>query len=141
MGRGAEGTSPGSSRRLSATSRRPNTLPTRRREGRRDTEPVTAATHPLAPPRSGPAIHALLAACAPEEVPPFEREFHHALSEAARSFDIAPLDHLLERWRRVAAVRANPLTPHEEKQLRRARAGDDTGLWEQGKDGTFYRID
>lgn len=101
---------------------------------------MTAATHTLAPPRSGPAIHALLAEWAPDEVSRFEREFHHALSEAARSFDIAPLDDLLERWRRVAAVRANPLTPHEEEQLRRARAGDDTGLWEQAEDGTFHRI-
>jgi len=101
---------------------------------------VSAATHTLAPPRSGPAIHALLAEWAPDEVSRFEREFHHALSEAAQSFDTAPLDDLLERWRRVAAVRANPLTPPEEEQLRRARAGDDTGLWEQAEDGTFRRI-
>ena len=101
---------------------------------------MTAATHTLAPPRSGPAIRALLAVWAPDEVPQFENEFHHALSEAARSYDITPLDDLLERWRRVAAVRANPLTPQEQEQLRRARAGDDTGLWEQAEDGTFHRI-
>jgi hypothetical protein len=77
---------------------------------------------------------------APHEVARFEDEFHHALSEASRSYDIAPLDDLLERWRRVAAVRANPLTPHEQEQVRRARAGDDTGLWEQAKDGTFHRL-
>jgi hypothetical protein len=81
-----------------------------------------------------------LAEWAPDEVSRLEREFHHALSEAAHSFDIAPLDDLLERWRRVAAVRANPLTPHKEEQLRRARAGGDTGLWEQAEGGIFHRI-
>ena len=94
----------------------------------------------MAPPRSGPAIRAMLAEWAPAELSRFEREFQHALGQAAHSFDIAPLDDLLERWRRVAAVRANPLTPEEEEQLRRVRSGDDTGLWEQAEDGTFHRL-
>lgn len=47
---------------------------------------------------------------------------------------------MLERWRRVAVVRANPLTEEEQELLRRVRGGDDTGLWEQAEDGTFHRI-
>lgn len=81
----------------------------------------------------------MLAARAPDEVPQFDHDFHQAL-EAAYTYDIAPLDALLERWRRIATVRANPLTPAEHEQVRRFHAGDDTGLWEQAEDGTFHRI-
>ena len=101
---------------------------------------MTTAVRTGAPPRSGPAIRALLVQWAPAEVPRFEVEFRQALDEAGRSFDVEPVHMVLERWRRLAVVRANPLTEEEQELLRRVRAGDDTGLWEQAEDGTFHRI-
>lgn len=100
---------------------------------------TTAVSTVAPPPRSGPAIRALLAQWAPAELPQFESEFHQALHEASRSFDVGSVDAVLERWRRVAVVRANPLTEEEQELLRRVR-GDDTGLWEQAEDSTFHRI-
>ena len=101
---------------------------------------MTTATTTPAPRRSGPAIRALLELWAPEDLPRFEGEFHQALMDAARTFDIAPVERVLERWRRIAAQRANPLTDEEQGLLRRWRAGEDTGLWEQAEDGTFHRF-
>lgn len=77
---------------------------------------------------------------APEDLPRFEGEFHQALVDAARTFDIAAVEGVLERWRRIAAPCANSLTDEEQGLLRRWRAGEDTGLWEQAEDGTFNRL-
>lgn len=101
---------------------------------------MTTVSSTPAPPRSGPAIRALLEQWSPTELQRFDAEFHQAIAVAGETFDIAPLNDLLERWRRIAALRANPLTPEEHQLLHRVRAGDDRGLWEQAEDGTFHRL-
>jgi hypothetical protein len=103
------------------------------------TGPMTASTF-TGPRRSGPEIRAALEAHAPSELATFEREFHAALAEAAASFDTSTVDQVLERWWRIAATRSIQLSEDEEDQVRRARAGDYTGLWEQTSDGSFRRI-
>ena len=103
------------------------------------TESVTASTH-TGPRRSGPDIRAALAEHAPSELPVFEREFQLALAQAADSFDTGPLERVITHWWQIAAVRSIHLSEAEEDQLRRAGAGDYTGLLEQTSDGTFRRI-
>ena len=78
--------------------------------------------------RSGPAIRRVLAAASPEECQLFEQEFAQAAQEAGRQCDVAPLEAVLDRWWKVAALRSNPLSEQEEQQLARARHGDFTGL-------------
>jgi hypothetical protein len=76
--------------------------------------------------RSGPAIRAALES-SPAERERFECDFQTALTVAAESFDLAPVDAVLDRWRGIAAIRANPLTEAEQEMVARARAGDDSG--------------
>lgn len=101
---------------------------------------MTAAPTTSLPARSGHAIRAALAEHAPEELAQFDTDFHDALEVAGRSFDTTTLDAVLQRWRGIAALRANPLTVEEQELVRRVRAGDDRGLWEQADDGTFHRL-
>jgi len=77
--------------------------------------------------RSGPAIRAALAECAPADCAQFEAEFQQALAQARDTFDIAPVESILDRWWGIAAIRANPLTEQESDLIARARAGDDSG--------------
>ena len=84
--------------------------------------------------RSGPAIRALLAEVSPAECAEFERDFAAAAEQAGRDVDIAPLDDVLDRWWRIAAVRGNPLTDAELAMIERARSGDFNG-WRPGPDG------
>ena len=92
------------------------------------------------PGRSGPEIRAALAEHAPAELVAFERDFQQALSEAAATFDTSTIDRVIDRWWQIAAVRSVELSEAENDQLRRAKAGDFTGLLEQADDGTFRRI-
>ena len=101
---------------------------------------MTASTL-TGPGRSGPEIHTALAEHAPSEVAIFEREFHHALTEAASSFDISAVDQVLTRWWRIAALRSINLSDIEKDQVRRAQSGDFTGLLEQTSDGSFRRLE
>jgi hypothetical protein len=76
--------------------------------------------------RSGPAIRAALES-SPAERERFEADFNAALTIDAESFDLAPVDAVLNRWWGIAAIRANPLTEREQEMVARARAGDDSG--------------
>jgi hypothetical protein len=93
------------------------------------------------PRRSGPDIRAALAEHAPTELDNFELEFQDALKVAATSYDTVPIEKVLDHWWRVAVLRSITLSEEEQDQLRRAEAGDFTGLWEQASDGTFRRIE
>ncbi len=85
--------------------------------------------------RSGPAIRAALMQWSPGECAQFEAEFREAAQVAGERFDLAPLDALLERWWRIANVRAQPLTDEEHALLARFRAGDERGLYVREADG------
>lgn len=100
---------------------------------------MTASTL-TGPGRSGPEIRAALAEHAPSDVQAFELEFHQALAEAAATFDISVVDQVLTRWWRTATIRSIRLTEAEQDQVRRAKAGDFTGLLEQTSDGSFRRL-
>ena len=100
-----------------------------------------AASLIAGPRRSGPDIRAALAQHAPTELDDFEREFQDALKVAAASYDTVPIEKVLDQWWRVAVLRSITLSAEEQDQLRRAEAGDFTGLWEQTSDGTFRRIE
>ncbi|MDQ2881578.1 MAG: DUF6247 family protein [Actinomycetota bacterium] len=99
---------------------------------------MTAATTTIE--RSGPAIRATLAECAPAECVLFEAEFQLAVARALETFDVAPLDAMLDRWWGVAAIRANPLSEHEQAQVAQAKAGDFTGLLARDEHGKWIRL-
>lgn len=61
--------------------------------------------HPLAPGASPGAIRANLL---PEDQPVFEAAFSETLDRARASLDLNELFGLLERWRRIAALQADP---------------------------------
>jgi hypothetical protein len=105
-----------------------------------DTGPVTASLF-AAPRRSGSDIRAALAQHAPAELDDFEREFHDALKVAASSYDTVPIEGVLDQWWRIAVQRSITLTEDEHDHVRRAAAGDFTGLWEQASDGSFRRVE
>lgn len=90
--------------------------------------------------RSGPAIHAALAELSPDECAQFETEFKRATQHAGRTFDLAPLDALLDRWWGIAAIRANPLSAEERAQVARARTGDLTGLLARDEQGNWVQL-
>jgi hypothetical protein len=77
--------------------------------------------------RNGPAIREALATASPEECHQFEVEFQHALVVAGETFDLGPVEAMLDRWWGIAAIRTNPLTEQEHSLVARARAGDDSG--------------
>lgn len=85
---------------------RPPGPPSVRDTGRESSASTVAA-------RSGPAIRALLAEVSPAKCAEFERDFAAAAEQAGRDVDIAPLDDVLDRWWRIAAVRGNRLTDIE----------------------------
>jgi hypothetical protein len=101
---------------------------------------VTTTTASTQPGRSGPEIRAALAHHAPADVHTFEREFQHALSEAATSYDTRNLDDVIDRWWGIAVIRSITVTEAEQEQLDRASAGDFTGMLEKTADGSFRRI-
>ncbi|HSL09418.1 MAG TPA: DUF6247 family protein [Pseudonocardiaceae bacterium] len=47
--------------------------------------------------RSGPVIRAALAKFAPDECAQFEAEFQQAIAQASETFNLAPLDAMLDR--------------------------------------------
>lgn len=103
------------------------------RSTRRDTGQVTVTTTRIE--CSGPAIHQALAQHAPAEAQRFEREFHRALAEAGKTFDLVPVETMLQRWWGIAAIRANPLTTAENKLVDQAHAGDTSGWLNRDQDG------
>lgn len=100
---------------------------------------MTASTT-ITLPRTGPAVRSALTRWAPGECPKFEAEFQHAVAEATQSYDLAPVEAVVDHWWRIAASRAHPLTAEEQDQLRRARAGDFSGLLLQSEDSSFKRL-
>ena len=95
---------------------------------------MTAATMRIE--RSGPAIRATLAAVSPEECAAFEAEFARASAE----LDLAPAEEVLDRWWRIAVIRANPLSEKEQAQVARVKAGDFTGLLARDERGNWIRL-
>jgi hypothetical protein len=82
--------------------------------------------------RSEAAIRAALAEYAPAE----DRErFEDELRAARTTKGKGLVDPLLRRWQALATIAANPLSPAEQAQLDRARAGDFTGLRVRDKHG------
>ena len=90
--------------------------------------------------RSGPAIKTALAELSADECTQFEAEFQQALGHAAETFDLAPVDAVLDRWWGIAAIRANPLSEHEKAQVDRADTGDFTGLLAHDEQGNWVRL-
>lgn len=85
--------------------------------------------------RSGPAIRTVLAECSPGEGEQFEAEFREAVAQLGDTFGLTRVNAVLDRWWGIAALRANPLTEHEQLLVARARAGDDSGWVASDEDG------
>lgn len=102
---------------------------------------VTTTPHAVPFTRSGPGIRAALAQWAPDECQQFEAEFQQALSAAGTTFSLVDAEAVIDRWWRIAVIRAQPLNAEEQEQLRRARSGDFPGLLVQAEDGSFRRLD
>jgi hypothetical protein len=87
--------------------------------------------------RTGPSIRAALAEFAPAECEQFEAEFQQALGQAARLFDLAPLDAVLDRWWSIAAIRTNPLNEPKHELVAHAQAGGYSGWVARNEDGRW----
>lgn len=103
-----------------------------------DTRLMTTATTKI--DRTGPAIRAALAASAPDERAKFENEFKEAAEQAGATFDVNPLDRVLDRWWRIAVARTNALSAREQEQLRRAKAGDYSGMLARDEHGNWVQL-
>jgi hypothetical protein len=90
--------------------------------------------------RSGPAIRAALERYAPADEPRFTAELRAALAGLGADLDLAGPQAVIARWHAVATIRANPLTAHEQAQLRRARAGDVSGLLQRDEHGNWSTL-
>ena len=90
--------------------------------------------------RSGPSIRAALAETSPRECAEFEAEFQQALAAAVTSYDLVPLDGVLDRWWGIAVIRAHPLSGDEQAQLARVRAGDLSGLLTRDPAGRWREL-
>jgi len=88
----------------------------------------TSRYAPRSVERSGPAIRAALLTYAPDRCAKFEAEFRSALALAADSLDLSGPQAVLKHWQAVAIMEANPLTDEERENLKRAKAGDSSGL-------------
>ena len=77
--------------------------------------------------RSAPAILQVLRDVAPDEAAQFEGEFRDALQQAAATFDLSPVNRVVNRWWGTAHLRLNPPTADERETVRRLRAGEDVG--------------
>ena len=104
------------------------------RRRRRHAEVVTTGTA-TAVERTGPGILAALQRHAPQEATSFESELREALARAGTDLDVARVDHVMSRWHTRACVLVNVLTDEEQALLRRARAGDFTGLRVRDENG------
>lgn len=99
---------------------------------------TTASATPVA--RSGPGISTALDKYAPQERPRFEAELRDALALASDDLDVSRVDEVLSRWHCRAAVVANPLTSEEQAVVRRARAGDLSGLRARDEHGGWATL-
>lgn len=99
---------------------------------------TTATATPVE--RSGPGISTALDKYAPRERPRFEAELRDALARASDDLDVARVDEVLTRWYSRAAIVANPLTSEEQAVVRRARAGDLSGLRARDEHGGWATL-
>ena len=90
--------------------------------------------------RTGPGIRAVLDERAPQERSRFEAELREALARAAEDLDVARVEQVLARWHARASVVANPLSEQEQALVRRARAGDLTGLRARDEHGAWTTL-
>jgi hypothetical protein len=109
------------------------------RRGGRHTEVVTTGTA-TAVERTGPAILAALRRYAPREAARFESELREALNRAGTDLDVTGVDEVMARWHTRACILANPLTDREQALLRRARAGEFTGLRARDENGGWATL-
>lgn len=97
-------------------------------------------THATMVERSGPSIRAALLEHAPDECAKFDADFRQAVAEAGVTFDLAPIEAVLDRWWGIAAIHANPLTEPEKAQVSRAKDGDFTGFHARDQDGNWTQL-
>ena len=76
---------------------------------------------------SAPAILQVLRDVAPAEATVFEGEFQDALQQASVTFDLSPVNRVVNRWWGIAYLRLNPPTADERELARRLRDGEDVG--------------
>ncbi|OBK37021.1 hypothetical protein A5658_05015 [Mycobacterium sp. 1245111.1] len=90
--------------------------------------------------RTGPAIRAVLAQHAPEQLADFAAQFRIALATADDNFDLRPAQAVIDKWWPIAYLRLHPLTEEERETVTRVRAGDYTGLWSKDDDGNWVKL-
>jgi len=90
-------------------------------------------------PRTGPAIRAVLAECAPEDLAEFEAEFRIALAETDDDFDLSRMDAVLTRWWGRAHLRLHPTTEEERAAIQRIANGDYRGTYSHTPEGTWVK--
>lgn len=90
--------------------------------------------------RTGPGILAALHQHAPREAAQFESELREALAGAAADLDVARVDEVMARWHTRACILANSLSDQEQTLLRRARAGDFSGLRARDANGGWTTL-
>jgi hypothetical protein len=98
-----------------------------------------SVTTPKFPERSGPAVRAVLAELARNDLVEFEAEFRIALAEADEDFDLARVQAVIDKWWGCAYLRMYPPTEEERAVVARCAAGDDAGLYTKTVDGQWVR--
>ena len=73
--------------------------------------------HPLLPGASPATIRSFLL---PEDRPKFVASYEAALDEARRTLDLTPVHEVIEDWRRVALVQADPARFRRAAERRRS---------------------
>jgi hypothetical protein len=76
---------------------------------------VSAAAEPLLPGASPATIRSFLL---PGDQPRFVEAYEAALDEARRTLELEPVDYVVEQWRRVALLQADPERFHRARPRR-----------------------
>ncbi len=95
---------------------------------------------PVGVERTGPAIRAVLADLAPDDLVDFEAEFRCALAQADDDFDLDPVQAVITKWWGIAHLRIHPPTSEERAVVERVAEGNEAGLYTKTASGQFVAL-
>lgn len=91
-------------------------------------------------PCTASAVRAWLLESDPVGVATFDQQFHVALDQAGRSYDLTAVEAVVRSWWALVWGRTQQLSDAERALLSRVDDGDLRGLSVQDEDGSFRRL-
>lgn len=91
-------------------------------------------------PCTATAVRAWLLDRDPADVVAFDQDFHAALEQAGRTYDLTGVDAVVRSWWALVWGRSQHLTDAEQTLLSRVEDGHLEGLSVQDEDGSFRRL-